>query len=81
MIGKDWKRLGGYLKLKVPFTCIYRSNDKNMMKCFDGKNLSWHKLKNGLIDIQRNDIVKHICETLYLDAGKEYFHCFVFNYG
>ena len=77
MIGKDWKHLAGCLKLKVPLICIYRNNEKNMMKCFSERNLSWHETRNGLKNIQRSDIIQNICEKYNLKDGNTIFFSLV----
>ena len=69
-IGKDWKHLANVLQLKLPFFCFLRSEEKNMLKCFEEKGFSWHELKKGLKNIDRNDIVQYVCEKFNLDDGK-----------
>ena len=68
-VGKDWKRLATCLHLKLPFVCFHRSAEKNMLKCFEERSFSWHELKKGLKDIDRNDVVQDVSKKFNLDDG------------
>ena len=70
-IGNDWKRLADTLELKCSLKRpLHRSNERNMLKSLQKRNIIWHELKKGLEVVNRGDIIQQIYDDFNLDSGK-----------
>ncbi|XP_057314002.1 uncharacterized protein LOC130655282 [Hydractinia symbiolongicarpus] len=71
-IHDDWKVLATSLKVRPNLILDYdkslSTTEEKMKRCFEAKfnNISWKELKNQLIKINREDVVKMLCASTYL---------------